>query len=309
MHHETGPGRSAETTVVLAPQRPRVSKDHPVRPTSTGTFTGPSSAGGIAEPAAARTNGAAASAAAKVPAITAVFWVVKTLTTGMGEALSDYLAGADVVLAVAIGVVGLAVALWLQLRTRRYVAGVYWFAVAMVAVFGTMAADAVHLVGLPYAVTTGFYLAVVVGLFVVWRRSEGTLSIHSITTRRRELFYWATVLASFALGTAAGDFTADQLRLGYLGSVVVFAVAIAVPALAWRLLGLNPVAAFWIAYVLTRPLGASIADWLGKPASHGGGLGLGDGPVAAVAAALIAVVVGYLSVSRTDVQEPVGTPG
>ena len=123
---------------------------------------------------------------------------------------------------------------------------------------------------------------VVGGLFVAWHRSEGTLSIHSITTRRRELFYWATVLASFALGTAAGDFTADQLQLGYLRSVVVFAVAIAVPALAWRFLRLNPVVAFWIAYVLTRPLGASIADWVGKPASHGGGLGFGDGTVAAV---------------------------
>lgn len=276
-----------------------------MRPTSTGTFAGPSSAESPSAPTApapVRASSDAASTAAKVPAITALFWVVKTLTTGMGEALSDYLAGADIAVAVAVGVLGLGVALWLQLRTRRYVAAVYWFAVAMVAVFGTMAADAVHLVGLPYAVTTGFYLAVVLGLFAVWRRSEGTLSIHSITTRRRELFYWTTVLASFALGTAAGDFTADQLRLGYLASVVVFAVAIAIPALGWRLFRLNPVVAFWVAYVLTRPLGASIADWLGKPAAHGGGLGLGDGPVAAVAVAVIVVLVGYLSVRRNDVQ-------
>ena len=242
--------------------------------------------------------------AVKVPAITVLFWVVKTLTTGMGEALSDYLANTNLVAAIAVGVLGLAAALWLQLRTRHYVAPVYWLAVAMVAVFGTMAADGVHLVGLPYAVTTVFYLLVVGGLFLAWHRTQGTLSIHSITTRRRELFYWATVLASFALGTAAGDFTADQLQLGYLRSVVVFAVAIAVPALAWRFLRLNPVVAFWIAYVLTRPLGASIADWAGKPASHGGGLGFGDGTVAAVAGAAIVLLVAYLAVRRIDVQAP-----
>jgi uncharacterized membrane-anchored protein len=246
--------------------------------------------------------------AAKVPAITVLFWVIKTLTTGMGEALSDYLANANLVVAIAVGVLGLAGALWLQVRTRRYSAPVYWFAVAMVAVFGTMAADGVHLVGLPYALTTAFYLLVVGVLFAVWHRSEGTLSIHSIITRRRELFYWATVLASFALGTAAGDFTADQLRLGYLPSVLIFGVAIAVPAVGWRFFRLNPVVAFWVAYVLTRPLGASIADWLGKPAAHGGGLGFGDGTVAAVAAGVIAVLVGYLAVRRTDVQAPAPVP-
>jgi uncharacterized membrane-anchored protein len=245
-----------------------------------------------------------AALAAKVPAITGLFWIIKTLTTGMGEALSDYLANTDLVLAIAVGVLGLAGALWLQVRSRRYRAPVYWLAVALVAVFGTMAADGVHLVGLPYALTTTFYLLVVGVLFLVWHRSEGTLSIHSITTRRRELFYWATVLASFALGTAAGDLTADQLRLGYLPSVAIFAVAIAVPAVGWRFFRLNPVVAFWIAYVLTRPLGASIADWLGKPSSHGGGLGFGDGTVAAVAGAVIVVLVAYLAVRRNDVQAP-----
>jgi uncharacterized membrane-anchored protein len=247
--------------------------------------------------------------AAKVPAITLLFWIIKTLTTGMGEALSDFLANTNLVAAIAIGVLGLAGALWLQLRSRRYTAPVYWLAVAMVAVFGTMAADGVHLVGLPYAVTTVFYLLVVGGLFVAWHRSEGTLSIHSITTRRRELFYWATVLASFALGTAAGDLTADELRLGYLPSVVIFAVAIAVPALGWRFFRLNPVVAFWIAYVLTRPLGASVADWLGKPAAHGGGLGFGDGTVAAGGAVAIALLVGYLTLRRSDVQDPATVVG
>ena len=241
---------------------------------------------------------------AKVPAITVLFWVVKTLTTGMGEALSDFLATTDLVLAVAVGVLGLGGMLWLQLRTPRYSAPVYWGTVAMVAVFGTMAADGVHLIGLPYALTTTFYLLVVGVLFLLWHRSEGTLSMHSITTRRRELFYWATVLASFALGTALGDLTADELRLGYLTSVVIFGVAIAVPALAWRFLRLDPVVAFWSAYVLTRPLGASIADWLGKPAAHGGGLGFGDGTVAAGGLVLIVLLVAFLTVRRSDRQPP-----
>jgi uncharacterized membrane-anchored protein len=249
-----------------------------------------------------------AALAAKVPAITVLFWVIKTLTTGMGEALSDYLANANLVVAIAVGVLGLAGALWLQVRTRRYSAPVYWFAVAMVAVFGTMAADGVHLVGLPYALTTACYLLVVGVLFAVWHRFEGTLSIHSITSRRRELFYWTTVLASFALGTAAGDLTADQLRLGYLPSILIFGVAIAVPAIGWRFFRLNPVVAFWVAYVLTRPLGASIADWIGKPGTHGGGLGLGDGTVAAVAAAVIVLLVAHLAVRRPDVQTSGAVP-
>ncbi|SEP62256.1 COG4705 family protein [Microlunatus flavus] len=260
----------------------------------------PTAAAPADTPAVTDATGARSDLAVKVPALTVLFWVVKTLTTGMGEALSDFLANSDVVVAVAVGVVGLAGALWLQLRTRRLRTPVYWLAVAMVAVFGTMAADAVHLVGLPYAVTTAVYLLVVAGLLLAWHRGEGTLSVHSITTRRRELFYWATVLATFALGTAAGDLTADQLGLGYLTSAVVFAVAIAVPALAWRFLRLNPVVAFWSAYVLTRPLGASLADWCGKPASHGGGLGLGDGTVAAVACVLIALLVTVLTLRRRE---------
>lgn len=238
----------------------------------------------------------------KVPQITVVFWVIKILTTGMGEALSDDLAGLSIPLAIVVGLGGFVLALWLQLRRRRYRAVTYWFAVAMIAVFGTMVADGIHLVGLPYAATTAFYLTVVVGLFAWWRRTEGTLSIHSITTRRRELMYWTTVLATFALGTAAGDLTANQLHLGYLTSAVIFVVAIAVPAVAWRVFGASPVATFWTAYVLTRPLGASLADWFGKPASRGSGLGYGDGSVAAIAATVIIVLVVYVTVRRQDQQ-------
>jgi uncharacterized membrane-anchored protein len=230
-------------------------------------------------------------AAAKVPQITVTFWVIKVLTTGTGEAASDYLTGRDTVSAVAIGLAGLTAGLAVQLRARHFVPWVYWLAVSMVAVFGTMAADAVHVVlGIPYTVTSIGYALAVAAVFAFWHRSEGTLDIHSVRTRRREAFYWAAVLATFALGTAAGDLTAFTLGLGFLPSAGLAAGLIAVPALGWRTLRLNPVAAFWSAYVLTRPLGASVADWLGKPAGRTG-LGLGDAVVTLAGTALIVALV------------------
>ena len=246
--------------------------------------------------------------AAKVPEITVLFWIIKILTTGTGEAASDYFASVSLVLAGGLGALGFAVAMWVQFRTRRYVPAAYWFAVLMVAVFGTMAADALHkIIGIPYVITTSFYAVALAVVFALWRRTEGTLSIHSIRTRRRETWYWLTVLLTFALGTAAGDLTAFVLHLGYFWSGVLFSVAIAVPALArWRF-ELNPVVAFWTAYVLTRPLGASFADWLGK--SHAlGGLGWGDDVVSGVATLGIAALVGYVAVSRHGVQPEIEAP-
>jgi uncharacterized membrane-anchored protein len=246
-----------------------------------------------------------------VPEITALFWLIKVLTTGMGEAASDYLGELSLVVAGAVGVLGFAVAMWLQFRTVRYVAPVYWFAVAMVAVFGTMAADALHVgLALPYAGSTVFYAVVLGVVFFLWHRSEGTLSIHSIVTRRREVYYWITVLATFALGTAAGDLTAVSLNLGFLASAVLFAVVIAVPALLWWRFGLNEVAAFWAAYVVTRPLGASVADWLGKPHARSG-VGIGDGTVTIAATVVIVLLVGYVAFRRSDIQpdiQPADTP-
>jgi uncharacterized membrane-anchored protein len=240
--------------------------------------------------------------AAKVPEITALFWVIKVLTTGMGEATSDYLGQTNLALGGVVGVGGLALAMWLQLRSRRYHAPTYWFAVAMVAVFGTIAADVVHVVlALPYAVTTCLYAAATAAVLTYWYRTEGTLSIHSIRTRRRERLYWTTVLLSFALGTAAGDLTALALHWGFLASGWLFLGAIAVPLVAWRA-GLNGTSAFWSAYVLTRPLGASFADWLGKDHRIGGGLGYGDGLVSVVALGLIVVLVGVVTSTRSDVQ-------
>ena len=242
--------------------------------------------------------------AVKVPAVTVLFWVIKVLTTGTGEAASDWLGNTNLVLAGVVGLGGIVLALRLQLRSTRYRPAVYWFAVAMVAVFGTMAADVIHVVlGVPYSISTAFWATVTAVVLVLWRRSEGSLSIHTITTPRRERFYWATVLSTFALGTAAGDLTADQLELGFLLSGVLFAAVMLVPALGWAKLGMNSVLAFWFAYVITRPLGASFADWFGKPHSFGGGLGYGDGTVTLVASILIVLLVGYLSLTHGAVPD------
>jgi uncharacterized membrane-anchored protein len=220
----------------------------------------------------------------------------------MGETTSDYLVHrVGPYGAVALGAAGLAVAMGLQARARRYVAWIYWLAVVMVSVFGTMAADILHVgFGIPYLVSTAFYVVVLAGVFLAWQRSEGTLSIHSITTPRREIFYWTTVCATFALGTATGDLTARTLNLGYLLSGVLFAAVMLVPAIGYRRFRLNGVFAFWFAYVVTRPLGASFADWVGV--SHArGGLAVGTGLVSVVLAAAIAALVGYLTVTKCDV--------
>ncbi len=238
----------------------------------------------------------------KVPEVTVYFWITKVLTTGMGEATSDYLVHHfNREIAVVFGFTAFVAAMALQFFVRRYVTWIYWLAVAMVAVFGTMAADVLH-VGLhvPYWASSVFYAVVLALIFVAWRRSEGTLSIHSIYTRRRETFYWATVLATFALGTAAGDWTARTVGLGYFGSGVMFLVVITIPAVAhWRF-GMNAIAAFWFAYIVTRPLGASFADWLAWPHSASG-LGLGHGAVSLYSTVIIGGLVAYMSVTGKDI--------
>lgn len=243
-------------------------------------------------------------AAAKVPEIIFTFWVVKILTTAGGEAASDYLktfgnvggGGTEVVLFL----VGVA----LQFGTRRYRAFAYWFLAYAIAIFGTGVSDFLHLdVKIPYAGTTVLWAVVLIAIFWAWNRNEGTLSIHSITSQRREAYYWATVFATFALGTALGDFTATSLNLGYLGSGVLFGVVILIPALAWWRFGLNSILAFWMAYVVTRPLGASFADYLSKPRILSG-IGFGDGPTAMIFAVAVAVFVIYLVTARPDIQKP-----
>ncbi|MEU8488882.1 hypothetical protein [Streptomyces sp. NPDC048641] len=238
----------------------------------------------------------------KVPHVTVYFWIIKVLTTGMGETASDYLAKTlDPVAAVALGGLAFTAALALQFSVRRYVAWIYWTGIVMVSVFGTMAADVLHVVlGVPYTLSTPFFMIVLAAVFALWYARERTLSIHSIHTRRREFFYWAAVLATFALGTAAGDLTAS-LGLRYLGSAALFAAAICVPALLRRSDTLGSVTAFWIAYVITRPLGASLADWMALPRSRGG-LAMGLGPVTLSWTVAILGFVAYLAVSKRDVQ-------
>ncbi len=242
--------------------------------------------------------------ASKVPVITGLFWVIKILTTGMGETTSDYLVHTyNPYLAVFAGAICFAIVMAAQLLTKRYVTWIYWLAVVMVSVFGTMCADVTHIVfGVPYAVSTAAFVVILAAVFTLWYRTEGTLSIHSIYTPRRELFYWATVLATFALGTAAGDMTARTLHLGFLSSGIMFAVVFAIPAIGNWKLGMNPVLAFWFAYIVTRPLGASFADWLAIRPSLGG-LGLGDGLISGVLTVLIVILVAVLAVTGLDVEE------
>jgi uncharacterized membrane-anchored protein len=243
--------------------------------------------------------------AAKVPETIFLFWVVKVLTTAGGEATSDYLktwgnikgGGTEVGLFLA--------ALVLQFATRRYHAFAYWSLAFAIAIFGTGVSDFLHLdVHIPYAGTTVLWAVILAAVFWLWQRSEGTLSIHSITTQRREAFYWATVFATFALGTALGDFTATSLNLGYLGSGILFSIVILIPAVAGMRFGFNRIAAFWAAYVVTRPLGASFADYISKP-SNISGIGFGDGPTAVVFALAVFVLVAYLAITRPDIQKPV----
>jgi uncharacterized membrane-anchored protein len=242
--------------------------------------------------------------AAKVPEVILLFWVVKILTTAGGEATSDYLktygnfgGGGLEVLVIVVGLV-------LQFGTRRYRAFAYWSLAYAIAITGTGVSDFLHLdVHIPYAGTTLLWAVVLAAIFWLWQRSEGTLSIHSITTQRREAFYWATVFATFALGTALGDFTATSLNLGYLDSGLLFTVIILIPALARWQLGLDGIAAFWMSYVITRPLGASFADYISKPKNISG-INFGDGPTAIVFAVVVFVLVSYLAFARPDIQKP-----
>jgi len=248
------------------------------------------------------TSRAAQSGAAKVPAVVALFWSTKALTTAFGESTSDWLVHAiSPIVAVLAGFAAFCLALAWQLRAPGYSAVRYWVAVAMVGVFGTMAADVVHVgFGVPYAVSTVVFGLVLAGCFVGWYRTEGTLSVHAITTRRRELFYWLAVVSTFAFGTAIGDLTATT-GLGYFPSALLFAALIAVPAIGYFRFGLHPVVAFWAAYVLTRPVGASVADWLGRSRANGG-IGVGSGLVTLLLGLVLVASVAYLH--RTGADRP-----
>jgi uncharacterized membrane-anchored protein len=241
----------------------------------------------------------------KVPEVTIYFWVVKLLTTAMGEAVSDFLVNDwNKYLGVLLGFIVFAVAISFQFRSKTYSTWRYWIAVSMVAVFGTQCADVLHVVlGVPYIASFTLYAVLLAATFITWYRSERTLDIHTINTSRREVFYWLTVIFTFAMGTAVGDLTATTFHLGYLASALMFLAAIGIPLAAWRL-GANPVAAFWVAYVLTRPIGASFADYFGMPKDISG-MGLGHAPVSAVLIVVVAAGVWFLKASGKDAQQPV----
>ena len=245
----------------------------------------------------------AAIVASKVPEVTIFFWIIKVLATTVGETAADFLSenlklGLTVTTIVMTAV--LAVVMTFQIRARRYVPGIYWLAVVMLSIVGTLVTDNLtDRYGVALALSTSVFAVALIATFVGWYASEGTLSIHSITTRRREWFYWLAILFTFALGTAAGDLIAEQFHLGYATSTLIFVSAIAAVAVAWRFLGLGEVLAFWLVYILTRPLGASVGDLLSQPTRHGG-LGLGTTVTSGVFLAAIAVVVVYLARSKRD---------
>ena len=248
----------------------------------------------------------------KVPEVTLFFWIIKILATTVGETFADYLndtlgwgltnttwaMGAALVLVLAV-----------QFRLPSYVPGVYWLAVVLISIVGTLITDNLtDNLGVSLVTTTVVFGAARAATFVVWFALERTLSIHTIVTTRRESFYWLAVLFTFALGTAGGDLVAERLGLGFLTSALIFAGAIAAVTIAHFRFRLNAVAAFWIAYILTRPLGASIGDWLSQPTADGGlGLGTTTTSVAFLAAILATVV--YLTITKRDRTERVLAEG
>ncbi|MGI5459333.1 hypothetical protein ACQEWB_40385 [Streptomyces sp. CA-249302] len=240
----------------------------------------------------------------KVPEVTVYFWVIKVLCTTVGETAADLLnekAGLGLTGVSLLMSVLLAVVLVLQFRTDAYRAGVYWLAVALISVVGTLVSDNLtDNMGVPLTTSTSVFAVLLAVVFAAWYRSERTLSIHAVDTPRRESFYWLAVLFTFALGTAAGDLVSERMDLGYWLSAVLFGTAIAAVALAHFRLGLDAVWSFWIAYVLTRPLGASVGDWLSQPTGDGG-LGLGTVVTSALFLTVILGLVVFLAITRKDV--------
>ncbi|KPI21918.1 protein of unknown function DUF347 [Actinobacteria bacterium OK074] len=243
----------------------------------------------------------------KVPEVTAYFWIIKVLCTTVGETAADLLnekAGLGLTGVSVLMSVLLAGVLVVQFRTTAYRAGVYWLAVALISVVGTLISDNLtDNMGVPLETTTAVFAVLLAVVFGVWYRRERTLSIHSIDTTGREAYYWLAVLFTFALGTSAGDLFSERMDLGYWLSALLFALAIAAVAIAHFSLGLDAVWSFWIAYVLTRPLGASIGDYLSQPTGDGG-LGFGTVVTSALFLTVILGLVGYLAVTRKDVAGP-----
>ncbi len=237
----------------------------------------------------------------RVPRVTVDFWVIKLMAVTVGETAADYLAlnlglGLPLTSAIMTGV--LVLALVIQFAQKRYVPVWYWIAVVLISVVGTLLTDnLVDNLHVPLEVTTVACTVLLAATFALWYRSERTLSIHTIVTTRREAFYWLAILFTFALGTAAGDLVAEKLDVGYLMTAVLFAIVIAAIAVVHYAFKLNAVLAFWLAYILTRPLGASLGDLLSQPLEYGG-LGLGTIVTSLIFLGIIAATVAYMSVAN-----------
>lgn len=234
----------------------------------------------------------------KVPAVTIVFWILKILATTVGETAADVLSttlNLGLVITSYIMGAALIIALIVQIRAKRYVPTMYWIAVVFISVVGTLISDnLVDNLGISLMTTTTIFSVALIAVFVWWYLSEHTLSVHAIDSTRRELFYWGAILFTFSLGTSGGDLLSERLGLGYLVALGLFAAGIAIVYALYRIHAINSVLAFWIAYILTRPLGASAGDLLTQPASAGG-LGFGRVMVSVVILVAVVVLVVYLS--------------
>ncbi|MEY2398782.1 MAG: hypothetical protein QOJ00_1956 [Actinomycetota bacterium] len=257
-----------------------------------------------------RTSPTVANMLNKVPAITLYFWIIKVLGTTVGETAADYLnetRGLGLNKTSVVVGIALVVALFFQFRTRRYIPAIYWLVVVLISIAGTLMTD--NLVdghGVSLNITTAGFAIALTLTFIGWYRSEHSLSIHTIVTSRREAWYWLTILFTFALGTSAGDLLSERLNIGYWRSGLLFAAAIGLVVIARMVFKMGEVLSFWIAYILTRPLGASLGDYLLQKPKHGG-LGLGTGLTTFSFLAVIVALVTYLTISRTDL-EPAADP-
>jgi uncharacterized membrane-anchored protein len=235
----------------------------------------------------------------KVPEIVLLFWIAKLCTTCFGEAFSDYVFFNDYLgrtTAILMGLALILVCYGIQIATTKYIPLIYWLAVTAVAIFGTMSADFLNKnLGMSLWESTLLLLVLQSTVFYAWWKTEGTLDVHSITTTRREIWYWLTVYLTFSLGTAAGDFVSGTLGFGTLDSTLIFLGIILVPLIGWKYLHLNSVLAFWFAYTITRPLGASFGDWLAVPAPYGDGLQIGTGPISLYSGIVLVAVIGLIA--------------
>jgi uncharacterized membrane-anchored protein len=242
----------------------------------------------------------------KVPEVIAIFWIIKVLATTVGETAADYLnetLGFGLTNTTLVTAALFVVVIAVQVRLKKYVAPVYWLAVVLISVVGTLITDNLtDAMGVPLILSTVVFSVLLALTFVAWYGMERTLSIHSVVTRRREAFYWLAILFTFALGTAAGDLIGEQFALGYGPSLALFAGVILAIAVAYVVFRINAVLAFWLAYIMTRPLGASFGDLLSQDRSAGG-LGLGTTVTSFVFLATIAALVVYLAATKADVQE------